>query len=50
MKRLSESGVKRIGQALQFNIPLGNCQFKEEIERYLGRTIGGINGGRPAHP
>ena len=47
---IADESVHKIRKALKFNYPLGNDKFRQEIENYLGRTIGKMEGGRPGNP
>lgn len=45
--RLTTELVQQIRTAVDFSMPLGNDQFRQQIERALGRSIGRAKRGRP---
>ncbi len=44
---LDASDVSEVRKAVAFSAPLGNKQFKEQIEATLGKSVGHIGRGRP---
>lgn len=44
---LIEKDIHEIRESLNYNYPLGNDRFKDEVEYYLGRSIGKRRAGRP---
>lgn len=45
---LSKEALHTIRKAVNFSMPLGNGQFREEIEQTIGRKLGQDKRGRPA--
>ena len=44
---IAEADIERIRQSIQFSMPLGDQDFKQQIESLLGRSTGHAGPGRP---
>ena len=45
--QLLQEDIHQIRESLNFNYPLGNERFKQQIEKALGRAVGHNQRGRP---